>query len=349
MCIRDRSTWGFFQLIIQSSSSSEQNSANHKMETQPKPEDKKVRWEELEDEEDEGDQTNAPAGQGSQVAQGQAKPRQLPKHKPTVDREKRYNVPKSIVSESKNVGILSLTFNKSVFETRKPIFDLEKSIYQSIPNRFLSCLQKNVFECAALDGGDDDYEDEPKEKKKDAGMKGLLLNAAAPAKKEDTKAPVLSKKEQKKKELEDLDKILNELGMAPKGEETKPKEEEHSDVKQGGAEGDEKKKKKKKKTKTEGGEATVEAKDSTEAKPEEKKETATETKPANGGTQSVVDVEQAVKAAMKKRLEEEKKKKEAGKNINLDAAKQEILNRQAAKKKGKSKKEYEEAYQRRSP
>eukprot|EP01016_Furgasonia_blochmanni_P025532 TRINITY_DN2738_c0_g1_i3.p2 TRINITY_DN2738_c0_g1~~TRINITY_DN2738_c0_g1_i3.p2 ORF type:complete len:311 (+),score=136.53 TRINITY_DN2738_c0_g1_i3:65-997(+) len=310
MCIRDRSTWGFFQLIIQSSSSSEQNSANHKMETQPKPEDKKVRWEELEDEEDEGDQTNAPAGQGSQVAQGQAKPRQLPKHKPTVDREKRYNVPKSIVSESKN---------------------------------------KNVFECAALDGGDDDYEDEPKEKKKDAGMKGLLLNAAAPAKKEDTKAPVLSKKEQKKKELEDLDKILNELGMAPKGEETKPKEEEHSDVKQGGAEGDEKKKKKKKKTKTEGGEATVEAKDSTEAKPEEKKETATETKPANGGTQSVVDVEQAVKAAMKKRLEEEKKKKEAGKNINLDAAKQEILNRQAAKKKGKSKKEYEEAYQRRSP
>jgi len=160
-----------------------------------------------------------------------------------------------------------------------------------------------------------------------------LVGISVKEKKEE-KIVILSKKEQKKKELEEMDKVLSEMGLTANTPVTttisEVKAVEGKESKESQQEGEEKKKKKKKKKAAEGeqteeakvSETTVQAGDENKDKP-----------------QNPVDVEKAIQEAMKKRLKKEQGGQKKG--LNLEAAKQEILDRKNQTKK-KEKKNYED-------
>jgi len=182
----------------------------------------------------------------------------------------------------------------------------------------------NIFDVLDVEE-DEDEPEQKKEKKENSSVREF-----ASVKKEEAKPQAqISKKEQKKKELEEFDKILNEFKTEAGVPETAAPQESQKATEQpavaAAGEGEAKKKKKKK----------------TEKKAEEKaEEKAPEEEKQPEGTQPTqhIDVEKRIQEIIKAKAKPgQGPKKQAS---NLDNAKQEILARQQKEKK--SKKKYED-------
>jgi len=123
---------------------------------------------------------------------------------------------------------------------------------ERVPSKTESKIQRNVFECEDLDV--DDSDDEVTNNKPEKVSLKDLVPVKTDASK-DVKKANISKKEQKKKELEDMDKVLAEMGLQPKpAEEAKPVDAKPAEAKsseekkeEAHAEGEDKKKPKKEK------------------------------------------------------------------------------------------------------
>jgi len=178
----------------------------------------------------------------------------------------------------------------------------------------------NIFD--ALDVEED--EDEPEQKKE--GKESSSIREFASGKREEAKPQVqISKKEQKKKELEEFDKILNEFKTEAGVPETAAAQESQKATEQPAVAGGEGEAKKKKKKKTE-----KKAEEKTEEKAPEEEKQPESTQPTQH-----IDVEKRIQEIIKAKAKPgQGPKKQAS---NLDNAKQEILARQQKEKKNKKK------------
>lgn len=214
-----------------------------------------------------------------------------------------------------------------------------------------SQLANNIFLLQDSDDGDFSDEDEKARKKeKDSGpsLKDFIKSNQTEVK-DKAAAPLISKKEQKKKEMEEFDKILSEYAQAnntatpatTEGTSTEVKQPEDTKTNEADAEAKKKKKKNKNKKKDAPEDATAAATTTTATSQEEQKEGEIPAQ-KEAAPQTPADVEAKIQELMKKKAAAAKKQADSKKGPNLDSVKQQILQRQQNAKKS-DKKKFEES------